>query len=560
MTAKTPARPAKTTKTTTPKTDAAPVKTASEERLDAANLRMVSESQADADAFRHEVLKTSAVIDDRPLSMEILREAVVDAYLPIFDDAVANGSEAAIRVHIQRDMLRSWLAANGANRNRKDSHYLLLALLFRSDYDSSCTHWVLTKAGKVANGGHSGMGAALAFFPEDIHYGIYGRPYIDPTTKAEVKADSPEGIERLQTVEEDGEELDYSLGGYYYEKDGLVYETVLPTMLPPTTDKDGKPVDRRVGEYDKETGFVLGSDDDKYRAKYGDLLQVTMVINAPETATLKMDDVRLEADYADFLQMIGSIKQWISESGLTHADVGQIAKGWYLRTECKPETASAPAVYGYMSKGGRPNKPDVMFWFLTMVPHLADSLNLLRDANDTIIPKFCNDLTGKGQLSLKDLLVAMMVSEPAGRKRLAKMVTTTNDKGFGKLLSNELARRYATVGLNKPNADQMISMLVAYGMGVKDPIDAVLVKGYGTDAKDKPIQHWQIEANRAHGWDRGHANYADSDSPESRSEVMKEMAEICTALLNDDTIAASNARKNTVKGKGKRGPNKRTAK
>lgn len=506
----------------------------------------------------------------KPLDLQLIADACQDRYRDLVMAAIESGEQTVAIVDLATPagykFLQNWIKANGVNRTRKTAHVQRLALGFQTNYDSSCTHYVLSSNGMVANAGHSGSAYALAFYPETIFYGLKGEPvtvkvegekeYIDITTEA-----ADEYLDSGET--EDGEEYDNSLGGYYYAgphpedpDTQVVYETSLPSI------PEGL---ERVGEYDAETDkYIPGTDNPEAREGK----TATLFFNAPNDACLKMDDVRLEADYQDFLEMIGPYRAFIAEvldGKLSLSEIASVLKQWYLRTLCK--VGETGTKYGTLSKGGRLNKAEIQAWFLTALPMLLDSVAqlLVTDADGkttvSIMPQWQKPQgKWKGGISLQNALTAMMVSDENGRAKIAKLL-----KKGDKLNNSEQAMKAriiveATPGAASANADAVVTMLVLHGKGKKDPAKLVFTDKYWPQGVDKTdentVNPWADESTRADGWDKMAPDVLD-DGEECLDEITAASAEWAAEILGDNSMLESVQRKADTKRRAKGGPRKK---
>lgn len=525
----------------------------------------VSLTTKDRESLRQAILEYADTREFVPLDFDTVRAVCKTEHdLAKLEDGLKSGRKTTIELDLGKDdektiaFLRSWLAANGQNRTPKSVHFGRLAVAFRKDdsdpedvsYDSSCTHFVVMKNRQVGNGGHSGRAFCIAFYPESIFYGLDGSPVLDKDGNT-IDANS-EVAETYLGTNEEGEDM--SFGGYYYERDGIVYASKVPPV----------PEDfERVGEYEvdeksKVARFVVGSDNPSYREAIDDLT-VNFVFNAPNSAVLKMDDIRLSADYADFLEMVGPIRSYLSQEmppELSPAAIGQIARGWYLRTNGKRQQGK-PETFGTLSKGGNLNKADVQWWFLTFAPMLIDSIELLKDANGKLrsFPAWSvrTDDGRTRKLSVKDALVAMMVSDQKGRERIAKalLVKPTAEGDLPKATPEGVVKMIdyicpASSRVKTPNADEIVSCLVLYGLGKNDPVDVIKQEHFLPSIDDEEqvaCQVWHLPEYRAEGWDRNNPDDL-ADGEEKRKEVFAAMSEAIASILGSTEVSDSAKRKN----------------
>ena len=366
--------------------------------------------------------------------------------------------------------LLAWMRANGLNRARKATHVQSLATRFRSDFDPSCTHFVLTTEQAVANGGHSGPAIALAFFVAD---GRFDNSMEDP----------------------------YSGKGYALES--LIGSEDFEWILSP----------------DVEQGYI---------DSMGDRFRLTLVLNAPHSAVLKMDDIRLSAFDSDFIEMLPCLVRTCEDWQIKSAQLAQFGNGLYKRTQEPTESTidgKKITKYGTLSKGGRLNAYEAPTRVVTFLPRIQESLVLLRsyDLSNQKDITFFNGLSES--LGLKDVIVAMAVSSEIGRKNIALGLCTQTE--FGAELCRKLTKPANAVGWSKPNSDWIVTALVTYGMNPH------------VSAANIPDDAWHQPKYRAAGWDIGQSNSDD----ESRQSVIEYVAGKIAGLTGNDDIVTSTERK-----------------
>jgi hypothetical protein len=496
---------------------------------------------------RNEVRKMVYNCEDNrefhPLDPSVIRPIVVKADLAKFDSLIASGDSGVVEIDLNQDydasyaFIHGWLKANGKNRSPKATHYGYLAEAFRKEFSPDATHWVLDANGMVRNGGHSGHAVALAFYPPTIEYGIGGKP-------EEVDADESDD---KTTIPVDSELADQYLGenswgGFYYEHNGLVYQSRALEW------KNSELA--RVGDFDEDGNYVLGTDSPEVRTKQN--LRITLRINADPTSCLKMDDVRLEASFDDYLEMVAPIRAHLSKLPPKVSEMaGQIFRNYYLRVNHKSET------YGFLGKGGRLTKSDVQQWYIAGIPQLLDCVELLKNDVGALkeFPHFtAQGKTQKGKVSLMHALVAMMVSDANGRKKIAKTLTEQYAKfsdapeSFRKM-ANHVVRPSTATG--SASADEIVQMLVFLGQGKPDPY-AALTDTYKVGENDVPS--WQVGANRVNGWDKSNDDVLD-DATESFTKVCIDAATHIAKILGDEGGLKNAKMKATRKGVGSRGKN-----
>ena len=483
---------------------------------------------------RNEALTAEDTRKFHPLDTALIKSVVVDGYESILDNALASKTETTIRIDLSdaRDFLRGWIRANGKNRTPKPSHYSYLCQRFSEDFASSATHWVVASNGMITNAGHSGIAFARAYYPEDIFYGVFGEPHV--IDKELIPADSDAGKALL-------DDPFFFIGEH--EGRQVIFASFVPAR------PEGV---EGVGEYDENGKWIPGTDSPEKRVG----LQATLVVNAPPESCLKMDDVRLQADYADFLEMVGPLRAYLPTlpGHLDTATIASILLTWYKRINHKVGADSI--TYGMVGKGGRPTKSDVQIWAVQALPQLRLCLEMLLDATRKQLaswPLWTKSKTEKGGINLYNGVVAMMVSDDKGRERIAKLLKRTKPADLSTLPEQIGKFRDDCIVDNKPRysalgADTIVEALVLYGMGKTDFYDIA------TTVEEGEPNPWQIEENRAPGWDRNEDDTL-PDGIEDFAEVQSESAKRIADLLGDSSAIESASRKQTRKGQGKRGRN-----
>lgn len=533
----TPTKTAPSKTTTTPTTKAKPMPKADKVSHTMDSIQYRKEC-------RNEILTAKDTRKFHPLDLTIVRGVVLEDYLDIFDKAVASGAETTVRIDLSdaKNFLHHWMRANGANRTPKDVHYNNLAKNFQNEFSSSATHWVVTTEGMVSNAGHSGVATAIAYYPEDIFYGVNGKPHM--IDDKEVLPTSAEGKALLESEDNNN---------YFFvgtNEDGK--QVVCYSIVPPRP--EGL---KKIGEYDEEGRYIQGTDSPELRDPVK--MQATLVINAPVNSCLKMDDVRLEADYKDFLEMVGCLRSYIKTLPINIETLASVLLSWYKRTNHK--VSSESVTYGSLGKGGRPTKADVQQWAIAAMPSLKLALQYLLNTEGKVrlFPLWTKGQFQKGGITLPYALVAMMVSDDAGKERIADLLTMNIPNNDNKLPEDiRKFRDKVVVAANAEshplNADSMVECLILYGMGVKDWIakgtTQVQLEGH-TAEKPALANPWLIEALRASGWDRNDLDLGQ----EKWGTALQDAANKLSSLMGDTSHAKSAARKATRKGEGKRGPN-----
>lgn len=510
--------------------------------------------------LRDMIFESEDTREFHPLDYAVIRPLVKDEYLDIFDSAVESGQKCSIEIDLNKgydakqpiesnpgfQFIRGWLRANGKNRTPKDGHYGSLASGFRSEFASDATHWVIDSNGMVANGGHSGHGVALAFYPPSVEYGVYGARVLEDSKDETsfVKADSEYGKSLL-------EEWQADFPGYMFiDSEGYVCESSVLAW------KNHDESELRVGEYDEDGNYIAHSDTPNVRTKQD--LSIVLRINANPSSCLKMDDVRLEASFDDYLEMVAPIRAFMRTLPKKVKEIaGTLFRGYYLRVNHSKES------YGHLGKGGRLTKNEVQQWFVAGAPMLLDSIELLKNSLGTDLKQFPHFLPikgGKGQVSLANALIAMMVSSPTGRERIAKVLTEQYSKlsdapNYFQKLVDYIIKKPGDSS-TAPSADQIVQCLVFLGEGKTDPV-AEMQKQYPTTENAKgEMQYaspWQVELNRVLGWDRTNL---DHPVAEQFTDVCISAATRIAEILGNEGDVKNAKMKATRKGAGSRGKNK----
>lgn len=388
----------------------------------------------------------------KPIVLSALMPFVHKHYQEAFRHAMKSGEQMIVLVRLCPEFLQLWIEANGLNRSPRWNHCEGLAAAFRSGFDTSCSHFVLCSDGYVGNGGHSGKAYALANFSKSF----WGE-------------NSPHRIW-------DGESSQW-------------------VPAEPPVSKSWQFVPEYI------------QDRDEY---------AQLAINAPITARLKMDDLRIGADYGDYIEMCDATASWLdSQNSIDTKTVAQSCLQWYNRT------SQGKDGFGTIGKGGRQNRGDAPAWMLTIVPMLEDSLALLADETGAI--RLHNGLASS--LALKDLLTAMIVSPQIGRERIAKSVT--RETVFGAALCDKLTKPVGKAGKAwaKPKPDWIVTILVQHGRNGKQEL------GDGD---------YQLATGRASGFD-SHKDDTMQDGAENREQVIQE----CAKSLAGQSVGGEQAAKAT---------------
>jgi hypothetical protein len=528
-------------------------------------------------ALRKAIIATEDTSTMLPVDLELVRPLVREHYLPIFEMAVDSGEECVVEIDLCQgtetgagvsveayDFIANWVKANGKNRTPVESHYSHLASEFRSEWVPSASHWVLTTESLVANGGHSGRGVALAFFPPSVEFGCVGT--VLELNDLPVDPESDQGQLHLDDVSGryfigEKPKLDVS-----EESVKVVFES--QPLANPDFQRVGCDFDANKGNtpypcVDEEGTFGVRWDiPNDYTPP--ESLVIRLTLNAPPKACLKMDDKRLQASMMDFLEMVPSIKEFLKSIHPTAKKVlPETLLNLYKRLDHTSEG------FGILAKGGRPNKADVQFWFLAFWPLIADCLKVLTrngERKELASPPFLtvqDPKQQKGGIKLYHILVAMAVSTPEGRKRIAEVSGETDKNKWTK---EQLAWRdnvIATSGSAQPaNADQIVESLVLYGMS-KDPLLAFEATDQPGRSEGSFLQIWQTMEGRVS--DRWDSKLTDSKSPQSpeAGEDYRDTLAACAKMVSDligDSAAAESAARKALPSRAKKALNGRAKK
>ena len=485
---------------------------------------MTTQLSKSAQAYRKAIMGANVEQDIRPVPTELILEHVLPEYQDIAKAALASGEPAVVKCQMSPEILKALIAANGANRQRTISHVEGLASDFRGQTDEngnrvpdtgyipSMTKVVLSEGQIVVDGGHSTMAMMLAFYPLYHLDGIY-------TEDVEIPRSDLDEDE----FDKDNEEH---------------YETVTRTVYPAVSDKFPLNValdneKNRMLPTEEEPEFGVEEAEElaqEHRNRYAESdLVFDLDLNAPASVCKKLASRRLNMTIATYIEMVPQLRHWAENTlGLDMKTVGEVTKGWYLRTNSKYDS-EGNIVYGRLDAGGRPSNEEAPVWLLAFAERLENAYNLLKAGTDTVA--FYKKADGIG---LKNVLVAMVCSDDAGMEKIAKGLTGNATKSPA--LANEIEKHLSkpadhTGPWNKSPAKLLVAILVAFGRG-KSAKDACQMSTdddtYQTDAK-----------YRGHGWDSGDANECE-DGNEDRSDVLVSMSPLVDeASLAGETTAKS---------------------
>lgn len=531
-----------------------------------------STTLAERNATRETIRSMEDRRDPTKFNYELLTPIVRPIYAEIWNEALANKMSCTIQVQYTEDnhdefiaFLRGWILANGYNRESKDKHVTEIIGYVRSGFSPASTQFAVDVDGYVRNGGHSGKAILRAFFPPTAYYGLRGKPYMVEDAVVSWKDFSAEQTEaedsRKAQYEAEGleyEPFDWTYNGYYFEgKNGETMISLLPAL------GEVSP----VGEYDEDGEYVPDTDSPELRQQFvnkeGKTVKFDLIINVavfgPSDA-LHRENTTLVPDVDTYLSMVGPIKTHIEESVPSWiADkIGNVLTMVRKRTM---HSASGEG-FGTVGRGGRMNGEDAPSWYLAYMPQILDSIALLQDDKEVQIPRplFTANNEYKGGANLMQILVAMAVSDQAGRERIAKWVqwdATKHGKPSNELLALSAAIRppKATTSGTLPT-DAVVELLVLVGLGKTDPVavaNAPYHKTKTTGKGDKmkteqvAVSPWLVEELRAAGWDRSDVDTLD-DGDDTLSTSLVEYAK---QLSGEKSRAAKSATRKAPKGKPK---------
>lgn len=396
-----------------------------------------------------------------PIKFDDLRECILEEYLDTYDRVVGEIDAynedpsdenrpipAIVEAGVTGNFLSMWIKANGKNRESKPEHVLKLKDQFQDQenhgFDSSCTHFVLTREGLVGNGGHSGKALALAFFPSEE---------IDPDAWAQVPQDS---LQESQTVES-----------------SLTWKEAYGDRLK---------VQLSIGA---DPSAVLKMDDLRLEASDVDYIQlIDWLSQLARLYKIKLSD----------------LSTWSRACALRY-------RGPTVTTKTEGTGDDAKKVdyitYGYLSKSGRANPAIAPVRVLTFGMDCIENLLLIRKANGkpegtdaTIVaPQWPANAASK--IPYKDILVAMFGMDDTQKQRLVDGIFGATGElapHFGALYVKPVKESY---GWSAPKADRAVQICINYAMGMSAKDACLTADG-----------SWHRPECRLPGWDRGEANAA----------------------------------------------------
>lgn len=491
-----------------------------------------SETVTGRQALRESIYNEMPEMDIRPIDIAEVVNWASPEYREIAAKAVESGEETTIEVDISFDMLRSLIAANGANRESTPSHYTNLAFQFlgqrdeesgdladeRTGYLPAMSKLVISKDGFVVDGGHSLKALASAYFPLHLWHGIHTQEVMEAVEG--VEEPDPENPEHWVTVE----------------------ETVYPSLgkFEPcvATDEQGN----RMLPYGDDESFGFDEAEEiaaerRSALESRDRLRMVCTINAPTHIAQKLAEARLNIDVPAILNMCPPVRAHMERIDISAELAAQVINGWRLRSDCSVDK-DGEMRFGKMNKGGRPNNAEAPVWYLTIAPKLVDALSLLRNEHGQVDIPNCLKTGGdspKWALSFKDILVAMCCLDSKGQKRLAKALDGSKNE------ASNYAKALAPFLLKPSGADKfwskaktwwIVNSLIAYGSGKSSTV----ATGFPVNP-EKDDNPQDDKSLRASGWDIGESDTLE-DGEEIRGEVMAELGPIVDELSHHAEKAA----------------------
>ena len=516
---------------------------------------------AERSTTRQNILNTEDKRVLVPFDYNLITPIIRPLYADIWPTILADKIACPIEVEYTEDnhdafiaFLRGWILANGHNRDNNNApgehHIAELIAWMRDGFSPESTNFAVSTEGAVTNGGHSGPAILRGFFPQEAFYGLRGAPYMAGDVHV-----------KWEDAEEEEE--------YFYFKgtDGLCYMSILPPMPTDTVVVDGVEVAKypELGEFDEDDRYIPGTDSPEIRKYYTcphtgqkkpQVLRITIHVFGVPSA-LHRENTTLVPTAETYLSMSGNIKTHYAEN------VPKWLKGKMgnLLTMLRKRTMHSSTGFGTVGRGGRMNGEDAPSWYLAYMPQIMDSIALLSDTQGAQTPRplfspakgDADNPAYKGGANILQILVAMAVSDQAGRQRIAEWVTSTGDAlkknaGLKKLVDLVRPPKSSTTG-SLPT-DAIVELLVLIGLGKTDPV-AVFEEDY-TRAKGDEVEEispWLVEELRAAGWDRSDVDtLGDGDDTLSTSLV-----EYAKQLSGEKSRAAKSATRKAPKGKPSKG-------
>lgn len=414
---------------------------------------------------------------------------------------------------LAREFLRSWIRANGKNRDRRKEHYVLLAESFRHTFVVEGTNFVVDANGMVVDAGHSGVGLVLAYYPKEWLDGL------EPKEVYKVGGQGDDGKKVNSTVSStsaDGKAL--LATGNYCDIGGVVW-----------TMKDHSDYAPQDWEWSESGQPPKG-------------VQVTLrvTINTQPNRALKLAETRLPATLLDYIRSVGPLRELIDSSVLPvtiSSKISEILRLWYMRVNHVMKDGNI-TTFGYVGKGGKLTLEDGPSWLLVAIGDLVECTELLKNSQGHIAP--WGGFTpvkqvSKGGVSTAIGLAAMMVSDQSGRERIAKMLRMLPSE-FAKGSEEESIKDASVVPLGESTLsnDILIQALVNYGKGEEDCIELAKARSpHPTDAK-ATIPQWQLLEGRVNDtWD-SHDSIDLEDGSLSFVQFLVEQQGRCNELLGKE--------------------------
>lgn len=446
-------------------------------------------------ARTEEILATQDNREYKPFDIALLRGAVRSHDKAKLEHLLKTGEPGTIEIQYTKEnhlafvaILRAMVQANGKNRDSRPEHVQALYESFRRHYIPEGGIFVVDVNGMVGDGGHRMKALLAAFFPRNAMYGLEaGKTYNDKEGNP-VPATSQAGKELLAdpwfVVNQDGNIAHSMLWGHSTAECPL------------------------VGEYD-EKGYIEDTDSPEYRE--GADLRLTFHVNTVADRALKLAETRLEARIMDYVNSVGSIREWLRSTTDIPAVIIEkldvILSIWYKRVNHKMVGGEIQS-FGYLSKGGRESKEDAAAWFLLVVHQIITACKHLCNSTGDLMswplfgtPKGDKAKTDKGGVSIPNAVAAMSVLPNDAQARLAELLLKTERKQLSKMELSLLDHIVVPKGgVTQPLAgDYLMQVLIAYAMGATDP----LKEGTEDWADGETTKRaWQNPSNRVPGqWD-----------------------------------------------------------
>ena len=272
-----------------------------------------------------------------------------------------------------------------------------------------------------------------------------------------------------------------------------------------------------------------------WREYYGDRLKVNLVIAAPPSAVLKMDDLRLEADDADYIQLIPYLNCLARLYAVSLGELAQWSRGCALRYRGPITTIKEGqeyTTYGNLAKSGRGNSSLAPVRVLTFGLDCIENLLLLRKANGVtegmskaIVTPAWGESAAK--VPMKDILVAMFGMNTEQKQRIVDGLCQAGGQLALHLSAAMTKPKISSAGWRSPPADWIVQSVINYGKGMEGKVAFDRSANGGTADGS-----WHRPECRLPGWDIGLKN----EQGKTRSQAMLANAKTICETLNDDSL------------------------